>query len=208
VLVASPLYPDLRLAWAVPDSCSDSQRAGWVRLYRRAGQETAVATLRMSAVPQPSRRAVLGSAAAVIAGNLIQGAPAPSAAARLPADDDVTIYVGAGCFWHVQHEMTVAEQKLLGRGDDSFTAIAGYAGGSKLGKDGKVCYHNMAFDSDYGKLGHTEVVAVRVPQDSVPGFVEAYVNLFNGKGIRADPQDQGGEYRCGWNVDSMDIATA
>lgn len=142
----------------------------------------------------------MGSAAAVLAGNLLQGAPAPSAAARLP--DDVLLYVGAGCFWHVQHEMTVAEQKLLGRDGDSFTAIAGYAGGSKLGKDGKVCYHNMAFDSDYGKLGHTEVVAVRVPQDSVPGFVEAYVNLFNGKGVRADPQDQGGEYRCDCTMSS------
>jgi len=152
----------------------------------------------MAAAPQ-SRRAVLGSAA-ILAGNLLlgQATSEPAAAeARLPSPDDVEIYVGAGCFWHVQHEMTVAEKALLGRDGNSFTAVAGYAGGTKTGKDGKVCYHNMAFDSDYGSLGHTEVVAVKVPKDQVEGFVDAYVNLFNPLGLRADPQDQGGEYRSG-----------
>jgi peptide methionine sulfoxide reductase MsrA len=65
-------------------------------------------------------------------------APVAAAGARLPAADDVLIYVGAGCFWHVQHEMTVAEQKFLGRDGKSFTSVAGYAGGTKLGKNGKV----------------------------------------------------------------------
>ena len=162
---------------------------------RHAGAPS-VTNLRMSAQHAPSRRAVVGSAAAFLAGNLWQAVEPAAAVARLPSDDDVLVYVGAGCFWHVQHEMVVAEQKLLGRNGDSFTAIAGYAGGTKVGKDGKVCYHNMAFDSDYGKLGHTEVVAVRVPEDSVEGFVEAYISLFDSKGIRADPQDAGGEYRC------------
>jgi len=150
--------------------------------------------LHMSAVPS-SRRAFLGSAT-VVAGGLLLGESAPVAAeTRPPAADDVLIYVGAGCFWHVQHEMTVAEQVLLGRDGQSFTAVAGYAGGSQIGKDGKVCYHNMAFDSDYGRMGHTEVVGIRVPDDSVASFAEAFVGLFNAKGIRADPQDQGGEYR-------------
>jgi len=49
-------------------------------------------------------------------------APPATAAVRLPAADDVEVYVGAGCFWHVQHEMTVAEQALLGRDGKSFTA--------------------------------------------------------------------------------------
>ena len=60
---------------------------------------------------------------------------------------------------------------------------------------GQVCYHNMAFDSDYGSMGHTEVVAIKVPADSIDNFVASYVDLFNSKGVRADPQDQGGEYR-------------
>jgi len=64
--------------------------------------------------------------------NLPKANVAPVTAATspiLPADSDLDIYVGAGCFWHVQHEMTVAEQKLLGRDGRSYTAIAGYAGG-------------------------------------------------------------------------------
>jgi len=116
-------------------------------------------------------------------------------AATKASKDDVLIYVGAGCFWHTQHEMTVAEQSLLGRDGNTFTAVAGYAGGNKLGKNGKLCYHNMAFDSDYASFGHTEVVAVQVPSASVEGFVKAYVDLFDTKGVRHDPQDQGGEYR-------------
>ena len=99
---------------------------------------SAASGLHMSAVPS-SRRAFLGSAT-VVAGGLLLGESAPVAAeTRPPAADDVLIYVGAGCFWHVQHEMTVAEQVLLGRDGQSFTAVAGYAGGSQIGKDGKVC---------------------------------------------------------------------
>jgi hypothetical protein len=56
---------------------------------------------------------------------------------RLPTPDDLTIYVGAGCFWHVQHEMIVAEQKILGRGKSTFTAVVGYAGGTKVGQENK-----------------------------------------------------------------------
>jgi hypothetical protein len=44
---------------------------------------------------------------------------------------------------------------------------AGYAGGTKLGKDtnkpgseGIVCYHNMLNVADYGSLGHGEVSSV------------------------------------------------
>ena len=83
----------------------------------------------------------------------------------------------------------------MGRDSNSFTSIAGYAGGTKVGKDNKVCYHNALFDSDYGSLGHTEVVAVRVPSDRLLFFCEQFLNLFNSKGVRADPQDRGGEYR-------------
>ena len=59
-------------------------------------------------------------------------------------DDSQIVYVGAGCFWHVQHEMVLAEKELLGRTRQSFTSIAGYAGGKHVGKDNTVCYHNRS----------------------------------------------------------------
>jgi len=147
-----------------------------------------------------SRRSVLASAA-LAAGSVVLGQTsfaAPASAKldpRLPTPDDLTIYVGAGCFWHVQHEMIVAEQKILGRDGKTFTSVAGYAGGTKVGDDSKVCYHNMLGDSDYGKMGHTEVVAVKVPNDRLLFFMEAFLDLFDASGVRADPQDVGGEYR-------------
>ena len=91
--------------------------------------------------------------------------------------------MGAGCFWHVQHELIVAENKILGRDANTYTAVAGYAGGTKVGSDSKVCYHNMMGDSDYGKMGHTEVVAVKIPNDRLLFFMEAFLNLFDARGI-------------------------
>jgi len=147
-----------------------------------------------------SRRSVLGSAA-LVAGSLVLGQTgfaAPATAAldpRPPSPDDLTIYVGAGCFWHVQHEMIVAESKILKRGSKTFTSVAGYAGGTKVGKNNDVCYHNRMSFSDYGSMGHTEVVAVKVPNDRLLYFMEAFLGLFDANGIRNDPQDAGGEYR-------------
>ena len=54
------------------------------------------------------------------------------------ADNDIPIYFGVGCFWHVQHEFVEAEKKLLGRGDMEVTSYAGYAGGKAGAKEGKV----------------------------------------------------------------------
>mmetsp|Transcript_15812 Transcript_15812/g.31890 ORF Transcript_15812/g.31890 Transcript_15812/m.31890 type:complete len:94 (-) Transcript_15812:194-475(-) len=68
-----------------------------------------------------------------------------------------------GCFWHVQHEFVEAERKILGRSDDQITSRAGYAGGKAGALDGKVCYHNAGNVADYGKLGHAEVVSMRIP---------------------------------------------
>jgi peptide methionine sulfoxide reductase MsrA len=176
--------------------------------------------LRMSAeAGEVSRRGLLKSAAAaaVTGGMMTAGfKPSPALAAgkicdeackeerkekaagleaRPPSEDDLLLYFGAGCFWHVQHEMILAEKYILKRNKDSFTSVAGYAGGNKIGKEGKVCYHNREKDSDYGSMGHTEVVGVRIPADRVAFFLEAFLNLFNDKGVRADPQDRGGEYR-------------
>mmetsp|Transcript_33702 Transcript_33702/g.108318 ORF Transcript_33702/g.108318 Transcript_33702/m.108318 type:complete len:269 (+) Transcript_33702:14-820(+) len=132
-----------------------------------------------------SRRAVLASALAL-----------PASSQRAVADDsDIDVYFGCGCFWHVQHEFVMAEKKLLGRSDLQITSRAGYAGGSGM-QDGKVCYHNAAQISDYGSLGHAEVVRLRIPPTSFRAFAEEYVKLFDKDGNRPDQLgDRGLEYR-------------
>jgi len=120
--------------------------------------------------------------------------------ATLPAtaaeDDDVEVYFGCGCFWHVQHEFVEAERKILGRSDKDLTSRAGYAGGRAGAKDGKVCYHNALQASDYGSLGHAEVVRLRVPPSKFGAFAEEYAKLFDKDGNRPDQSgDRGPEYR-------------
>ena len=41
--------------------------------------------------------------------------------APVHASEEVPVYFGVGCFWHVQHEFVQAEKKLLGRTDDTVT---------------------------------------------------------------------------------------
>jgi len=110
------------------------------------------------------------------------------------AGEEIQVYFGSGCFWHVQHEFIEAEKKHLGRSEKESTSIAGYAGGLKTGPDGKVCYHNLMMDSDYGRMGHSEAVGVKIPSSKFPEFAKEFFDLFY-KGERADPQDRGGEYR-------------
>jgi hypothetical protein len=76
------------------------------------------------------------------------------------------------------------------------TSRAGYAGGKAGSKNGKVCYHNAAQISDYGSLGHAEVVRLSIPAWSFPEFCKEYVHLFNSDGYRPDQWgDTGPEYR-------------
>eukprot|EP00961_Rhodomonas_salina_P117977 1587877-Rhodomonas_salina.1 len=110
------------------------------------------------------------------------------------AGEEIMVYFGAGCFWHVQHELIEAEKKHLRRTEREATSLTGYAGGSKTGPGGKVCYHNAAQDSDYGTMGHSEAVSVRIPPGRFPEFAKEFFDLFV-EGERADPQDVGGEYR-------------
>lgn len=106
------------------------------------------------------------------------------------------MYFGQGCFWHVQHVFSQTEVKELGRKPDGVTSLVGYAGGTKIGDKGQVCYHNMAFAPDYGQMGHTEVVGLNVPEDKVAAVAKGYLDdAARFKGGRADPQDAGGEYR-------------
>jgi len=137
-----------------------------------------------------TRRGLLTSAAVAAA---TTSSPAASSAA---SEELIDVYFGCGCFWHVQHEFVVAEQRILGRKNEELTALAGYAGGSAGARDGKVCYHNAAQISDYGNLGHAEVVRLQIPPSSFAEFAKEYVALFDKDGNRPDQfGDRGGEYR-------------
>jgi len=110
-------------------------------------------------------------------------------------DDLIDVYFGCGCFWHVHHELIEAERNILGRSDDKLTSRAAYAGGNLGMKDGKVCYHNVAQISDYGKLGHAEIVSLRIPSSKFKDFAIEYFKLFK-DGMRPDQLgDRGLEYR-------------
>lgn len=117
--------------------------------------------------------------------------------------NNIPVYFGVGCFWHVQHEFVQAEKAILKRSDNEVTAIAGYAGGTKSSKnlkvkpDGKgvVCYHNLQGFADYGSLGHGEVVGLNIPSSSIKAFANEYFSLFGKDGDRPDKGDRGPEYR-------------
>jgi len=69
--------------------------------------------------------------------------PQPVVKADLfPMDENVSIFLGAGCFWHYQHEFVEAERKILNRTDEQLTSLTGYGGSTKQGTKGEVCYHN------------------------------------------------------------------
>lgn len=140
-----------------------------------------------------SRRSFLGSA--VIAAASIASGARPVLAAD-DGDELVDVYFGCGCFWHVQHEFVEAERRILGRSDDELTSRAGYAGGKAGAVDGKVCYHNAKNVADYGKLGHAEVVSMKIPSSKFEDFAVEYFNLFDKDGFRPDQfGDRGTEYR-------------
>jgi len=114
----------------------------------------------------------------------------PAAAA---AEEMVSLYFGCGCFWHVQHEFIRAEEEILKRSSAKYTAFTGYAGGNAVNGDGYACY------SDYGPLGHTEVVSLRVPRQAVAAFAEVFWQLFVGND-RIDVMDVGPDYRAAIGV--------
>lgn len=156
-----------------------------------------------------SRRTMLQNiiAGSALAGSTYAGLFQPMIASAIEETSEVApvlaseeelieVYFGCGCFWHVQHEFVMAEKKLLNRSDEDITARSGYAGGNSGAKDGKVCYHNAAQVSDYGSLGHAEVVRLVIPPSSFERFAEEYFNLFDDKGDRPDQfGDRGLEYR-------------
>ncbi|KAJ1635309.1 hypothetical protein T492DRAFT_588570 [Pavlovales sp. CCMP2436] len=142
--------------------------------------------------------ALLAPAGALLAANGL-AVPRAAAAGELAT---LPVYFGCGCFWHVQHEFVELERSLLKRPDLELSSRCGYAGGTRLGAGGKVCYHNVRGVADYGKLGHAEAVSMRIPPSSLPEFAKLYFSLFVAYNLpgrtvyeRADPQDGGGEYR-------------
>ena len=138
--------------------------------------------------PESTRRVFMSS--------LVAGAIATAAGPSFAQEPDIDVYFGCGCFWHVQHEFVEAERKILGRSDSELTARAGYAGGKAGAKNDKVCYHNAAMISDYGTLGHAEVVQVKIPPSKFEDFCEEYFKLYNKDGFRPDQLgDRGSEYR-------------
>eukprot|EP00438_Fugacium_kawagutii_P015537 Skav211010 [mRNA] locus=scaffold134:4239:5111:+ [translate_table: standard] len=115
---------------------------------------------------------------------------------RVASASNVNIYMGQGCFWHVQHEVVKQEAKTLSRLAGEVTGLSGYAGGTEVGGNGEVCYHNRAMAPDYGRMGHTEVVNVSVPEEKVGDFAKAYFDAAAKYPFgRPDPQDFGSEYR-------------
>eukprot|EP00578_Thalassiosira_sp_NH16_P003662 CAMPEP_0181135274 /NCGR_PEP_ID=MMETSP1071-20121207/32533_1 /TAXON_ID=35127 /ORGANISM="Thalassiosira sp., Strain NH16" /LENGTH=239 /DNA_ID=CAMNT_0023221847 /DNA_START=163 /DNA_END=883 /DNA_ORIENTATION=- len=143
--------------------------------------------------PLSSRREwAKNTAASIIAttGGLIL----PTNNANASDDDLIDVYFGCGCFWHVQHEFVEAERRILNRSDADLTARAGYAGGKAGALDGKVCYHNFNRVSDYGPLGHAEIVSLRIPASSYKDFAAEYVKLFDKNGFRPDQAGEGGAY--------------
>jgi len=121
--------------------------------------------------------------------------PLPTAPTSCEASDskEVRVYFGCGCFWHVQHEFIKEEITSLCRQDSQLSARTAYAGGLRT-DGGLVCYHNSEDKADYGTLGHSEVVALDIPEDEFEAFAGRFWSLCPG-GRRQDAQDTGGEYR-------------
>ena len=88
------------------------------------------------------------------------------------------IYVGCGCFWHLQHSVAVFERDILGRTGGQLTCQTGYAGGRGSDLEGRVCYHNTEKVADYSQLGHGEVVSVEIPSQKLVEFIKVYFDQF------------------------------
>jgi Peptide methionine sulfoxide reductase len=86
------------------------------------------------------------------------------------------LYIGCGCFWHLQHSVAVLERDQWGRKGSQLTCQTGYAGGTRAEK---VCYHNNEGIMDYGELGHAEVVRVEAPSDKIMDLMQVYLDNFN-----------------------------
>lgn len=193
-LLLSPLLlivmPQFAGAWSGRPSSSSPQRNTQLLVTKTAQPCEALSE---DVATRRSFLTGLATASATIASIATTAYPSP---ARATDEELIDVYFGCGCFWHVQHEFVEAERKILGRSDDQITSRAGYAGGKAGAVDGKVCYHNGANVADYGKLGHAEVVSMKIPSGKFYDFAVEYCKLFDKDGFRPDQfGDRGTEYR-------------
>lgn len=146
------------------------------------------------------KQVVLGLVFTALVATLLMGCgseelpPSCAPTNSTPTGKEVSVYFGCGCFWHEQHEFAALEMSALCRNGDNLTARAAYAGGTKVGPGGLVCYHNSENVADYGALGHSEVISLAVPESAFGAFASKFWDTCRG-GDRRDPQDRGGEYR-------------
>eukprot|EP00439_Symbiodinium_sp_Y106_P013731 s3997_g1.t5 len=111
-------------------------------------------------------------------------------------------------------KMLAEEMTKLCRKDGNLTSRVAYAGGTKVGEGGLVCYHNMEgkagdaeelksqssvvsrVQADYGQLGHAEVVEMTLPEADFESFAGRFFEACPA-GARRDVQDMGGELQDG-----------
>lgn len=142
-----------------------------------------------------SRRNFFGKAASVVTYTSAAGLLLPIQTSDA-APEEISIYFGCGCFWHLQHGLVQAERRILNRTDHQLTSRAAYAGGKAGALNGKVCYHNVNQVADYESLGHAEVVSLCIPSSSFKDFAIEYTKLFDKNGYRPDQwSNRGSEYR-------------
>lgn len=112
--------------------------------------------------------------------------------------------MGNGCFWERQWAYVEIETHTWQRAAVNVSSKVGYAGGSRAGASGRVCYHcGLMCPDDYATLGHAEVVQVRLDAASAPQQVQTLARDFfgsfrcsaAGSCTRPDPGDQGSPYR-------------
>jgi len=133
--------------------------------------------------------------------------PAPSLPAIRPTttpSTPISVYFGAGCYWHTQYDMYLVESAApFSRSGADITAHVGYAGGFAEGPGGLVCYHGGPRGTLYSDMGHGEATEVMLDSDQATAqfekLVEKYFEEFRKVGStwsRLDPQDWGLAYRC------------
>eukprot|EP01043_Picozoa_sp_COSAG02_P048725 COSAG02_NODE_4817_length_4938_cov_1.919248_1_plen_396_part_00 len=133
--------------------------------------------------------------------------PPPAVAPAAGGGDQISVYFGAGCYWHTQYDMYLVESDPDGpfrRDGVTITAHVGYAGGYATGTNGLVCYHSNMRGTLYSDMGHGEATEVLLdPASQTAQFnalLEKYFEEFRldrtGKYSRLDPQDWGLAYRC------------
>ena len=144
---------------------------------------------------------LLGISVASTGGTLPTGGNCTQPEGMAPRKPGTYVYLGNGCFWERQWAYVQVEQTLWRRPATEVSAKVGYAGGSS--GSGDVCYHcGISCSRDYSRLGHAEVVEVRLDSGSAQAQMEALAGDFfgsmqcgDGGCIRPDPMDRGGEYR-------------